>query len=176
MNYCSHCGSGDIRLEVPEGDNRLRYCCPVCSTIHYQNPNVVVGCLPVFEGKILLCRRAIEPRLGFWNLPAGYLENGETVEEGALRETREEAGIEVSIVRLHALYNLPRVNQVYLFYLAEMPHDQFHGGVESLEVKLFSPADIPYHDMAFASSTFAIRQYLDHLHSDFHGVHVGKWE
>ncbi len=174
MNFCSHCGSGELRQEIPPGDNRLRHYCPGCGTIHYQNPNMVVGCLPIFEGQILLCRRAIEPRKGFWNLPAGYLENGETVEEGALRELCEEAGAEATIIRLHTLFNLPTVNQVYLFFLAHLASPRFDGGEESLEVRLFRPEEIPFEEMAFASSAFAIRQYLS-FGEAFPEVHRGSW-
>ncbi len=175
MNYCSHCGSADIQFQIPPGDNRPRYVCLDCDTIHYQNPNMVVGCLPVWQDQILLCRRAIEPRKGFWNLPAGYLENGETVEEGALRETREEAGVEADLVRLHTVYNLPEVNQVYLFFLAELSSPTFDGGPESLEVALFRGEEIPFTEMAFSSSTFTIRQYLRHGRDGFSEVHLGEW-
>lgn len=175
MNYCSTCGSDNLMQQIPEGDNRLRIVCQDCEAIHYQNPKLVVGCLPIWEDQILLCRRAIEPRKGFWNLPAGFLENGETVEEGALRETREETGAEVSIMRLHALYNLAPVNQVYLFYLAALTSFDFDGGTESLEVKLFRPDEIPYDEMAFSSSSFAIRQYLAFAGTSYHGVHIGSW-
>jgi ADP-ribose pyrophosphatase YjhB (NUDIX family) len=137
---------------------------------------MVVGCLTVFDGKILLCRRAIEPRKGYWNLPAGYLENGESLQGGALRETEEEAGVQASIARLHAVYNIPRINQVYFFFLASVPDAQLGGGPESLEVAWFAPEEIPFEEMAFPSSTFAIRQYLSHLPSGFTGVHVGNWE
>lgn len=174
MNFCSHCGSDALRFEIPPGDNRPRYCCPDCGRIHYQNPNMVVGCLPVWEDKILLCRRAIEPRKGFWNLPAGYLENGETVQEGALRETREEAGVEVELIRLHTVYNIPHVNQVYLFFLAQMPSPEFDIGPETLEAGLFAPNEIPFADMAFHSSVYAIKQYHLHRYQDFRGVHVSE--
>lgn len=135
----------------------------------------MVGCLPVWGDQILLCRRAIPPRKGLWNLPAGYLENGETVQEGAVRETVEEAGASIELVRLHAIYNLPTVNQVYIFFLAQMTSGIFTGGAESLEVKLFRPEEIPYEDMAFSSSTFAIEQYLSHRDREFQGVHLGEW-
>lgn len=173
MNFCPTCGSDSLRQQIPEGDNRLRIVCQQCETIHYQNPKLVVGCLPVWNDQILLCRRAIEPRKGYWNLPAGYMENGETVEQAAVRETLEETGAEVSLLRLHTVYNLPTVNQVYLFFLANVESHNFDGGTESLEVKLFHPDEIPYQEMAFVSSTFAIRQYLDD--TSFHGVHSGTW-
>lgn len=174
VNYCSHCGSQQLVFEIPEGDNRARFICKNCHTIHYQNPRMVVGCLPVFEDKILMCRRAIEPRYGLWNLPAGYLENGETVEEGALRETWEEARAEVELRRLHCLYNLPHVHQVYLHFLAYMEKANFEAGPESLEVKLFTPEELPWGDIAFSSSKFAIEKYLEHG-SDYKGIHIGTY-
>jgi ADP-ribose pyrophosphatase YjhB (NUDIX family) len=175
VNFCSHCGSRDLQFIVPKGDNRSRYCCETCGTIHYQNPRMVVGCLPVWEGQILLCRRAIEPRSGYWNLPAGYLENGETTQAGAIRETLEESGAAVEIVRPHCLYHLPQINQVYLFFLAQMHSADLDIGPESLEARLFAPAEIPYEDMAFTSSTFAIHKYLEFRDTAFHGVHVGEY-
>lgn len=176
MNFCSHCGSNQLTKEIPAGDNRLRIVCQNCGTIHYTNPKVVAGCLPIYDGKILLARRAIEPRKGFWNLPAGYLENGETVMEGAMRETYEETGADIRIVRLHALYNLTHVNQLYLFYLADVLSEKFDGGEESLEVKLFEPEEIPYDEMAFTSSIFAIRRYLAYAGTSYHGVHIGSYD
>jgi ADP-ribose pyrophosphatase YjhB (NUDIX family) len=160
MNYCSHCGSKKLQHKIPEGDNRLRYVCRDCKTIHYQNPNVVVGCLPVYKEKILLAKRAIEPRKGLWNLPCGFLENEETVEEGALRETLEETGVEVQLKYLHTVYNLPHAQQVYLIFLAEMNNLNFHPTPESEEVRLFHPDEIPWKEMAFSSSAFAIKKYL----------------
>ncbi len=136
---------------------------------------MVVGCLPVYEDRILLCRRAIEPRSGYWNLPAGYLENGETLQGGALRETWEEALAKVKIERMHCIYNIPRINQIYFFFLAKMDKPEFGVGIESEEVTLFYPEEIPFEDMAFPSSTFAIRKYLANKDSDFHGVHIGEW-
>jgi ADP-ribose pyrophosphatase YjhB (NUDIX family) len=135
---------------------------------------MVVGCLPVFENKILMCRRAIEPRRGLWNLPAGYLENGETVEEGAIRETWEEARARVKLLRLHCLYNLPHVHQVYLHFLAEMEDEAFSAGPESLEVALFSHENIPWDEIAFSSSSFAIREYIRHGKA-FEGIHMGTY-
>ncbi|MEO0584773.1 MAG: NUDIX hydrolase [Bacteroidota bacterium] len=176
MNFCSHCGSSQLIMTVPAGDNRPRQVCMNCHTIHYSNPKMVVGCLPVFEDRILLCKRAIEPRSGYWNLPAGYLENGETVQDGAKRETLEEAGVEVEIVRMHCVYNIPRINQVYLFFLAQMSSPQWEAGEETLEIGLYKPEDIPFAEMAFPSSTFAIKQYLAHQHEDFQGVHMGGWQ
>ena len=136
---------------------------------------MIVGCLPVFQEKILLCRRAIQPREGYWNLPAGFLENGETLEEGALREAKEEAGIEGEIIRLHCMYNVPRINQIYFFYLVHVDRRELELGVETLEANWFDSVEIPYSDMAFPSSTYAIRQYLTHKNQAFTGVHTGTF-
>lgn len=175
MNYCSNCGSDQLVRRIPEGDNRERICCGNCGMIHYQNPKVVVGCVPVWEDKILLCKRAIEPRKGYWGLPAGYLENKETLEEGALRETLEESGAAVELIRMHAVYNIPRISQVYVFFLAQMKNSRLDPGEESLDAKLFAPEEIPYDEMAFPSSTFAIKKYLEDLDQGFSAVHLGAW-
>lgn len=166
MNYCSTCGSKNLEKTVPEGDNRLRIVCSNCGQIHYQNPNMVVGCLPVYKGKILLARRDIEPRKGLWNLPCGFLENEETVEEGAIREVMEETGAEVRLLHLHTVYNLPNAQQVYLIFLAEMTSADFlEITSESSEVGLFDPEEIPWKEMAFSSSAFAIERYLANKHT-----------
>ncbi|SVD55816.1 uncharacterized protein METZ01_LOCUS408670, partial [marine metagenome] len=136
MKYCNSCGEKVI-LEIPKGDNRERYCCPNCEVIHYQNPNVVVGTLPVKEDKVLLCKRAIKPRYGLWTLPAGFLEMEETLEQGALRETFEETNTQVKMKNLYAIYNIPQIGQVYMLYLAEVMQNNFGPTSESLEVKFF---------------------------------------
>jgi ADP-ribose pyrophosphatase YjhB (NUDIX family) len=135
---------------------------------------MVVGCIPVFEHKILLCRRAIEPQYGLWNLPAGYLENGETVAEGALRETWEEANIKVELVRLHSIYNLLHVQQVYLFFLANMSSPYYGCGDETLEAQLFEETNLPWNELAFSSNAFALRKYL--ADKTYPGVHMGSTE
>ncbi len=173
MNYCSNCKS-DLNYIIPKGDNRSRYVCDSCDTIHYQNPKVVVGCIPVFENKILLCRRNIEPKKGYWNLPAGFMENGETVEEGALREVWEEAGAKVEIDRLFAIFNIIHVNQVYLIFLAKMNKLEYFVGDESSEVKLFLPDEIPFDELAFESNKFALFKYLND--SDLYKVHFGSYK
>lgn len=160
MNYCSHCGSAKLVTKVPESDNRQRIVCTQCHVIHYQNPKIVTGCLPVWEGKVLLCRRAIEPARGLWNVPSGYLENGESVEAGARREVWEEARAEVAIDYLITLYNLEKVNQVYLQFVGALRDGRFSVGDESLECRLFAEADIPWEEMAFTSSAFTIRAYF----------------
>jgi ADP-ribose pyrophosphatase YjhB (NUDIX family) len=148
MNFCSHCGEQVIQ-RIPEGDSRLRFVCEHCHTIHYQNPNIVAGSLPVWEGKVLLCRRAIEPRLGFWTLPAGFMENGESVEQAARRETVEEACASLRDLQLYTLIDVPHISQVHVFYRAELLSLDFAAGIESLEVQLFDEADIPWDELAF---------------------------
>ncbi len=172
MNFCSHCGSDRLELKIPPLDSRPRYVCVACGTIHYVNPKVVVGCLPVYEGRVLLCRRSIEPRSGLWNLPAGYLESGETAEEGARRETREEACADVEILRLHTLYNLPHIDQVYLFFLARLHQPTFGVGEETLEVGLFAETEVPWQDIAFSSTEFALRHYF--AEREARTVHLGR--
>lgn len=159
MNFCSHCGA---RLEwrIPEGDQHFRHVCPTCGTIHYQNPKLVVGCIPEWEDQILLCRRAIEPRSGYWTLPAGFMENGETSAEGALRETWEEAGARVAIGPLYNLFNLPHINQVYLIYRAQLLDLQHSPGIESLETRLYREHEIPWEQLAFRTVCLTLETYF----------------
>lgn len=148
MNYCSDCGQS-VTLRIPEDDNRPRYVCDSCNTIHYQNPRIIAGCLPTFEGKVLLCKRAIEPRYGLWTLPAGFMENGETTLQAGLRETWEEALAEVEVEGLYTIFNLPKINQVYMIFRGELLNTNFGPGQESLEVALFEKHEIPWDDLAF---------------------------
>jgi len=148
MKFCSQCGS-TITEQVPDGDNRVRFVCASCDTIHYQNPRIVAGCLPVRGEYVLLCRRAIEPRRGYWTLPAGFMENGETMQQAAERETLEEACARVTDLHLYMLFDLPHINQVYTFFRAELVDNRFCAGDESLEVKLFNQAEIPWSELAF---------------------------
>lgn len=148
MKFCSHCGH-PVSQRIPAGDNRLRYVCEHCHLVHYQNPRIVAGCLPVWGDQVLLCRRAIEPRRGYWTLPAGFMENGETLEQAAARETHEEACARVRDLALYTLFDLPHINQVYLFFRAELVDLDFAAGAESLEVQLFHEPDIPWSELAF---------------------------
>ncbi len=135
--------------KIPTGDDRERLVCGDCGFIHYQNPKIVVGLVPRFGDKILLCRRAINPRKGFWTIPAGFMENGETTGDGALREAWEEAGIKPQLGSLLAVYSITRISQVHIFYKATLDSDTVSPGPESLEVKLFNWEDIPWNDLAF---------------------------
>lgn len=176
MNYCSNCGQEKPSQEIPSGDSRLRYVCHNCNTIHYSNPNVVAGCLCVWDDKILLCRRAIEPRLGYWNVPSGYLENGETVEEGAAREVWEEAEAKVEILGVHSIYSLPHINQIYIHFLAYLIDGQFGVGEESSETKLFTEQDIPWDELAFSSSGFSLKKYFADRKAGLQQAHLGKFD
>ncbi|HQR23800.1 MAG TPA: NUDIX hydrolase [Steroidobacteraceae bacterium] len=160
MNFCSHCGQ-PVELRVPEGDHLPRYVCTGCGRIHYQNPRIVAGCVPEHEGRILLCRRAIEPRLGFWTIPAGFMENGETIQDAARRESAEEAEAAVEIGSLLAVVSVLHADQVHVMFRARLPEPRFGAGRESLEVVLCDEADIPWQDIAFRSVEFALRRYLD---------------
>ncbi len=160
MNFCSNCGSPQLVRRTPEGDTHARVVCGKCHTIHYENPKIVTGCLPVWKDKVLLCRRAIEPAYGLWNIPSGYLENGESVIDGALREVREEAAARVTVDYLITLYNIERINQVYLQFVGGLVNGEFGIGIESLECALFSEAEIPWEEIAFTSSAFTLRKYF----------------
>ncbi len=172
MNFCSECGS-TVMLRVPAGDHLPRHVCPGCGTIHYQNPKMVVGCLPEWEDKVLLCRRAIEPKYGLWTLPAGFMENGETTLEGAARETWEEAGARIEVGGLYTLYNLPHINQVYLMFRARLLDLDFKPGIESLETRLFSEAEIPWDEIAFRTIRATLKQYFEDRRNGAFDFHFG---
>ena len=160
IQYCSHCGAS-VSVIIPQGDNRPRHVCDACGTIHYENPKVVAGCIPVYEDKILLCRRAIEPRRGYWTLPAGFMENGETLEQGARRETFEEACAELQDVHLYAIYSLPRINQIYVMFRGSLIAETGFGiGEESLDAQLFEERNIPWDDIAFRVVHLTLNRYL----------------
>jgi ADP-ribose pyrophosphatase YjhB (NUDIX family) len=149
-----------LEFAIPPGDSLPRHICSGCGTVHYSNPKIIVGALPIWEGKILLCKRAIEPRLGKWTLPCGFMENAETAEEGAIRETVEEAKANIKITNLQSVYSIPQINQVYLVFLAELLDLNFSPGEESLEVQLFEEDSIPWKEIAFSAIYFSLENYL----------------
>jgi ADP-ribose pyrophosphatase YjhB (NUDIX family) len=157
--YCCHCG-GLTRIETPPDDHLPRRICPACAIVHYENPRIVVGCVPEYQGKILLCKRAIEPRLGYWTFPAGFMENGETLEAGAARECHEEALAKVEITSLLALVNIPESQQVHVFFRAKMLTPAFGVGIESLEAKMVDASEIPWEDIAFPSTRYGLERFL----------------
>jgi len=159
MNYCNQCG-GTLEVRVPDGDSLPRHVCERCGAIHYLNPKLVVGCIAEWEGRILLCRRAIEPRHGLWTLPAGFMENGETTAQAAVRETLEEACARIEIGELFSLVNVPHINQVHLFYRGRLVGGSFAPGIESLETALFDENEIPWDELAFRSVTLCLKAYF----------------
>jgi ADP-ribose pyrophosphatase YjhB (NUDIX family) len=160
MKFCSSCGHA-VATKIPEGDHLPRFVCEACGTIHYQNPRIIAGCIPEWQGKILLCRRAIEPRLGFWTVPAGFMENGEAVQDAAAREAQEEALADVEIGSLVSIINVIRAHQVHIIFRARLRNTNFGVGPESLEVALYEEQDIPWSEIAFLSVEFALRRYLE---------------
>ena len=170
MNYCTQCGT-HVELRIPDGDSHLRHVCPQCGEIHYQNPKVIVGCIAEWEHRILLCRRAIEPCYGLWTLPAGFMENGESTTQAALRETHEEACARVGIEQLFALVNIPHISQVHLFYRAHLLDTNFAPGEESLETQLFSEDEIPWHELAFSSVDHCLKAFFGDRRSGHFGFH-----
>lgn len=171
MKYCSACGSPVVQ-EIPAGDDRHRHVCKDCDTIHYQNPRIITGCLPLYEDKVLLCRRAIEPRHGYWTLPAGFMENGETTTQGALRELWEEAKAELELDGLYTLFNLPHINQVYMFFRGNLASLDFGPGLESLEVDLFAEEDIPWGQLAFPVVNRTLELFFKDRQSGHFPVHT----
>ncbi len=169
MKHCSICGSL-VSKKIPEGDNRQRWVCDQCNSTHYQNPKIVVGCVPERDGKILLCKRAIEPRYGFWTVPAGFMELGETMAEGAARETLEEACAEVEIGHLFASVDVISAGQVHVFFTASLL-GEFAAGDESLDTALYGEDEIPWSDIAIRSGTFALEKYFEDAGQN-NGVHM----
>lgn len=170
IKFCTRCGSGVV-FEVPVGDTLPRHLCRQCGHIHYENPRLVVGCVATWEDRILLCRRAIEPRLGYWTLPAGFMENGETTSEAASRETLEEAGAKIIIDAPFAMVSIAHINQVHLYYRGRLATADHAAGEESLEVVLAKPDEIPWAELAFRSVTQCLEYYLadlEHGHFGFH--------
>lgn len=160
INFCSQCGDS-VSLKLPDGDDRPRFTCNACGFVHYQNPNVVNGTIIEHERRILLCRRAIEPRYGLWTLPAGFMENGETTYDGASRETWEEARARVTIDGLYLVANLPHINQIYMLFRARLENTDFQPGPESLEVALFDEESIPWDEIAFPVIEAGLRLYFE---------------
>ena len=150
-----------MSLKTPDQDTIPRYVCDRCGVIHYENPKIVVGCVVEHQNKILLCKRAIEPRSGFWTVPAGFMENEETLQEGAARETREEALAEVEVGEMFAVIDVVRARQVHVMFRATLIGNEYGVGYESLETELFDEAEIPWDDIAFPSVRFALETWLE---------------
>jgi ADP-ribose pyrophosphatase YjhB (NUDIX family) len=172
MNFCSHCGEKVVE-KIPHMDNRLRHMCFSCDHIHYKNPKIVTGILPIFEDKILLCKRAIAPQKGLWTIPAGFMENNESLEQGALREADEEAGIDVNIEYVHSIYSIPSISQVYIIFLGTLQNLDYNCGIETLEIALFDKDTIPWDLLAFDSITFVLKKYLEDCEIGWSKPHLG---
>lgn len=160
MNFCPNCGA-PLERRIPDGDHLPRLVCPACGTIHYQNPKLVAGCVPEREGRILLCRRAIEPRRGFWTIPAGFMENNETLQQAAARECHEEALARVEIGDPCAIVHVLHAHQVHVMFRARLSDPSYGVGVESLEVRLCAEHEVPWPDLAFQSVAFTLRHYFE---------------
>ena len=161
MKFCSTCGAA-VERRIPEGDQVLRFVCVSCAEVHYQNPKLVVGCVPEDEaGRILICRRAIEPRHGFWTIPAGFMENGETLQQAAARESAEEALADVEVGSLLTVVHVLHADQVHVFFRGRLRSPQIGAGEESLEVKMVAEHEIPWDELAFTSTTYTLRRYLE---------------
>lgn len=159
MKFCTHCGS-HVTQKIPEGDNRPRFVCSECQMIHYQNPRIIAGCIAEFENNILLCKRAIEPRIGLWTLPAGFMENGETTIEAAARESYEEACAKISDMHLYCTYSIPHISQVYMMYRGTLVDGFSEPGEESLQTQLYSESEIPWDELAFPVIKESLKLYF----------------
>jgi len=174
LKFCSSCGSNDIEHKIPQGDNRLRHCCLNCDTIFYENPKIVAGCIAQWQDRILLCKRAIEPRYGAWTLPAGFMENHETIQQAAARETFEEATARASNLELFAIYNLPHISQVYMMFTADIEDGKAQSGIESLETQFVEEHQIPWDDLAFPIINETLELYFDDRKRGEFSLHVGE--
>lgn len=173
MKFCCYCASPVIK-KIPEDDNRLRFVCEKCETVHYENPKIVTGCLPIWEDQVLLCKRSIEPRCGYWTLPAGFMEMDETSIEGAIRETWEEATARVEVQGLYSIFNLPHVNQVYMMFRSRLLDLDFRAGQESAEVCLFREEQIPWDELAFSTVRQTLKFYFEDRPSDCYPLRTGN--
>jgi ADP-ribose pyrophosphatase YjhB (NUDIX family) len=171
MNFCTACGA-PVALKIPAGDSLPRHVCGGCGAIHYRNPRLVVGALPEWEDRVLLCRRAIEPRHGKWTLPAGFMENGETVAAAALRETLEEACARVELGAMYTLISVPHIHQVHVIYRSRLLDLDFAPGAETLELRLFAEDEIPWDEIAFRTIAITLRHYYADRRSGCYGFHT----
>ena len=172
MKFCSNCGA-PVAQRVPPGDSLPRYICDICNIIFYDNPKMIVGCVAEWQGRVLLCKRAIEPRHGLWTVPAGFLENGETTTAGAQRETLEEANARVEIDAFYAMYSLPHINQVYMLFRARLLDLDIHPGAETLEIRLCDEHEIPWDELAFVTVRNTLIHYFNDRRSGEFGFHMG---
>jgi ADP-ribose pyrophosphatase YjhB (NUDIX family) len=171
LSFCPHCAA-KLLIEIPTGDNMPRYTCGACNTVLYENPKLVVGCVAEFDDRILLCKRAIEPRLGYWTVPAGFMELGETLAQAAARETLEEACATVTLGSMLAIVDVPEASQVHVFYRGTLDEGRYAAGDESLEAELWAPDDIPWDEIAFRSGQIALKQFLAQKEAGIEQLHT----
>ena len=172
IKHCKNCGTA-VAYRIPDdGDTKHRAVCPACHTVHYENPLNVVGTVPHFGDRILLCKRNIEPRFGKWTLPAGFMELDETLAEGAARETVEEAGAQFEMEGLFSILNVARVGQVHMFYRARLTSDQFDPGTETIEAKLFHESEIPWDEIAFRTVKETLERYFADRRTGAFSIHT----
>ena len=171
MKFCTQCAS-PLEHKIPDGDSLARYVCPACQHIHYQNPRVITGCIPEWEDRVLMCKRAIEPRYGRWTLPAGFLELGETSAEGGARETLEEACARVETRGLFSVINVTYIGQIYMFYRAQLLDLDFAAGAESLEVELMREDEIPWDELAFPTVSLTLQDFFSDRRSGQFELHT----
>ncbi len=171
IKHCRNCGAAVVYRLPDDGDTRQRAVCPACDTIHYENPLNVVGTVPFWGDKVLLCKRNIEPRWGKWTLPAGFMELGETTSQGAARETDEEAGAQIEMGELLTVISVPRVGQVHLYYLARLLSDQFNPGHETIEARLFAQNEIPWDEISFKTVKETLERYFEDRRNGSFSVH-----
>ena len=170
--FCSACGQS-VTQEIPAEDSRLRHVCKNCNAIHYVNPKMVLGTIPVWQNQIMLCRRAIEPRHGYWTLPAGFMEINESTHEGAMRETLEEAGARVRLGPPFTIFDVQRAQQVHMFFRAELLDLDYAAGPESLEVRLFTEEEIPWDDLAFLTVSKTLKLFFEDRKKGQYRLHSG---
>lgn len=173
MKFCSECGSAALERLIPPGDTHPRLVCGTCGVIHYHNPKIVVGCIPEWQGKILLCRRSIEPRYGYWTLPAGFMERGESTLEAAAREALEEANAIIDELALYAVYSLIHISQVYLMFRGRLRDGRASAGAESLEVGLFAEEAVPWGELAFPVVTETLERFFEERRAGQYRLHIG---
>ncbi len=172
IKHCRNCGTTVVYRIPDDGDTRERAVCPACDTIHYENPLPVVGTVPHWGDQVLLCKRNIEPRWGKWTLPAGFMELGETTEQGAARETDEEAGALFEMQGLITVMSVPRVGQVHLFYRAKLLSEAFNPGHETIEARLFTEDEIPWEEIAFRTVKETLHRYFEDRRKGRFEVHA----
>lgn len=173
MHYCSECGDR-VTARTVDDARRARFVCDGCGAVHYRNPRVIVGCLAEWQGRILLCRRATEPRIGTWTLPAGFMEAAESMQEATLRELHEETGAEIGPVSLYSVFDVVHMNEIYIIYRGELRSPEIRAGREASEVRLFRAAELPWGELFYPAIESLLRRYLDDRSANDFGVHVGS--